>query len=91
MKRQEFSTKPSRYRSYIVRCWQEPGVHAGRETTVWRFSLQDPRTDQRRGFATLEALLVSLQADLADDQVERAFDQGKEALNAPCNSMPFFR
>lgn len=34
---------------------------------MWRFSLQDPRTDERRGFATLEALLVSLQADLADE------------------------
>jgi hypothetical protein len=45
-------------------------VHAGRETTVWRFSLQDPRTNQRRGFATLEALLVSLHEELADDKVD---------------------
>jgi hypothetical protein len=45
-------------------------VHAGRETTVWRFSLQDPRTSQRRGFATLEALLVSLHEELADDKVD---------------------
>jgi len=37
---------------------------------VWRFSLQDSRTNERRGFATLEALLVSLQADLADEQVD---------------------
>jgi hypothetical protein len=37
---------------------------------VWRFSLQDPRTNERRGFATLEALLIFLQADLADDQVD---------------------
>jgi len=35
---------------------------------MWRFSLQDPRTNERRGFATLEALLVSLQAELADDK-----------------------
>jgi hypothetical protein len=62
------SQKPSRYLSYIVRCWQEPSVHAGRETKVWRFSLQDPRTGQRRGFATLEALLVSLQEELADEK-----------------------
>jgi len=32
--------------------------------------LQDPRTSQRRGFATLEALLVTMQADLADDKVD---------------------
>jgi hypothetical protein len=43
-------------------------MHAGRETSVWRFSLQDPRTDQRRGFATLEALLISLQEELADEK-----------------------
>jgi hypothetical protein len=70
VKRQEFPAKPLRYRSYVVRCWQEHSVHARRETRVWRFSLQDPRTNERRGFATLEALLVSLQADLADNQVE---------------------
>jgi hypothetical protein len=37
---------------------------------VWRFSLQNPRTNQRRGFATLEALLISLQAKLTDDEVD---------------------
>jgi hypothetical protein len=70
VKRQDIPQKTSRYRSYVVRCWQEHSVHAGREKKVWRFSLQDPRTDQRRGFATLEALLVSLQEDLADDEVD---------------------
>jgi len=68
VKHQEFSIKPPRYRSYIVRCWQEHTVHAEQGTTVWRFSLQDPRTNQRRGFATLEALMVSLQEELADDR-----------------------
>jgi hypothetical protein len=37
---------------------------------VWRFSLQDPRSSQRHGFATLEALLVSLQQELANDEVD---------------------
>jgi len=60
--------KGSRYLSYVLRCWQEYSIHAGRETKVWRFSLQDPRTDQRRGFATLEALLISLQGELADEE-----------------------
>jgi hypothetical protein len=70
VKRQDISKETPRYLAYVVRCWQEHSVHAGRETRVWRFSLQDPSTNQRRGFATLEALLVSLQAELADDQVE---------------------
>jgi hypothetical protein len=79
MKRREFPIEPLRYRSYVVRCWQESSVHAGRETAVWRFSLQDPRTSQRRGFATLEALMGMLQAELADDKagLER---QGSESL-----------
>lgn len=67
MKRQDIPKKASRQLSYIVRCWQEPSIHAGREIKVWRFSLQNPRTKQRRGFATLEALLISLQEELADD------------------------
>jgi len=37
---------------------------------VWRFSLQDPRTSRRRGFATLEALMGSLQAELAGGKAD---------------------
>jgi hypothetical protein len=70
VKRQDMPTKAPRYLSYVVRCWQEQSVHAGRETIVWRFSLQDARTSQRRAFPTLEALLVSLQAELADDKAD---------------------
>jgi hypothetical protein len=70
VKRKDIPTKTSRYQSYVVRCWQEHSVHAGRETRVWRFSLQNPRTNEQRGFATLEGLLISLQAELADDQVD---------------------
>jgi hypothetical protein len=70
VKRQDMPTKAPRYLSYVVRCWQEQSLHAGRETMVWRYSLQDARTSGRRGFATLEALLVSLQAELADDKVD---------------------
>ena len=70
MKHQEIPKKTTRYLSYIIRCWQEPSVHAGRETNDWRFSLHNPRTNQRRGFATFEALLISLQAELADEKVD---------------------
>ena len=66
----ECLSKPLRYRSYIVRCWQERSVHAGAEIVVWRFNLQNPRTNQKRGFATFEALLISLQAELADEKVD---------------------
>ena len=66
--KQDNPKKPFRYLSYILCCWQERSVHAGREIVVWRFSLQDPRTNRRYGFATLEALLISLQAELVDDE-----------------------
>ncbi len=70
MKRQDILKKMPHYLSYVVGCWQERSVHAGREIKVWRFSLQNPHTNQRRGFATLESLLVSLQAELADDEAD---------------------
>ena len=66
----EYPSKPLCYRSYIVRCWQEWSVHFGVEKVAWRFSLQDPRTNQRHGFATLEALLISLQEELADENID---------------------
>ena len=64
------SKEMSRYQSFVVRCWQEHSLHAGRETSAWRFSLENPRTSRRRGFATLEALLVALQAELEGDSVD---------------------
>jgi hypothetical protein len=58
---------PPRYQMYVLRCWQERSSDGDETVKVWRFSLEDPRTGRRRGFAGLEALLVSLQADLIDD------------------------
>jgi len=37
---------------------------------VWRFSLKDSHTGERRGFASLEALVAFLQEKLADDEDE---------------------
>jgi hypothetical protein len=55
--------KPPRYRSYVLVLWEErsqdPTV-----PVVWRFSLQDPRTGQRRGFASLEALVAALEREM---------------------------
>jgi len=52
-----------RYCAYLLRCWQEPrsdGSGAG----SWRFSLEDPHTSMRRGFATWEALITFLHDEL---------------------------
>ena len=56
---------PLRYCAYLLRCWQEPGSGPG--PLVWRFSLEDPHTGERRGFATWERLLAFLQAELRDE------------------------
>lgn len=58
---------PPRYHTYLLRCWQENSKQADKSIKIWRFSLEDSDTGQRRGFASLEALLASLLTDLADE------------------------
>ena len=53
-----------RYRAYLLRCWAEHGLSAP-APAVWRYSLEDPHTGERRGFADLAALLAFLPAELA--------------------------
>jgi hypothetical protein len=55
---------PPRYRAYLLRCWAERGA-AAPEPAVWRYSLEDPHTGERRGFPDLAALLGFLRAELA--------------------------
>lgn len=48
-----------RYHSYLLRCWSEgPGV--------WRFSVEDPHTGERRGFTEMAALITFLEATLCE-------------------------
>jgi hypothetical protein len=53
------------YCSYVLRCWLERGPDPA-EPGRWRFSLEDPHTGRRRGFASLATLVTSLQADLSE-------------------------
>jgi hypothetical protein len=59
--------KPPRYRSYLLTFWEERSQDPA-ATAVWRFRLEDPRTGQRRGFASFEGICDFLQAELAVDQ-----------------------
>ena len=43
-----------RYLSYLLRLWQIES----RGRLVWRASLEDARTGERRGFASIDALLI---------------------------------
>jgi hypothetical protein len=57
-------SSPPPYHTFLLRCWQERSTEGIEAIKVWRFSLEDPRTGERQGFATLEALLASLQTAL---------------------------
>ena len=61
--------KPPYYRSFLLTCWEE----RSRDTAVpvvRRFGLQEPRTGQRRGFASLEELIDFLRAELGAQREE---------------------
>ena len=66
--------RPTRYCAYVLRLWE---MHAadGHNRPAWRCSVEDPHTGERRGFASLEALMTFLQTELTqhhcvDDTVE---------------------
>jgi hypothetical protein len=56
---------PKTYRTFLVVSWQERNQDPDLPP-VWRFSLEDTRTDQRRGFANLEALVDALKRELSE-------------------------
>jgi hypothetical protein len=54
------SEKPRRYLSYLLRLWQ---ASSGGEM-VWRASLEDPHSGERRGFACLAELVAFLEREM---------------------------
>jgi hypothetical protein len=64
------SSRPPRYCSYLLRCWEEPARRAG-GPTIWRFSLEDPRTGERHAFADLERLSEFLRRRIEEAEQER--------------------
>ena len=51
------TTQEPRYLAYMLRLWQV----CDNEDMVWRASLEDPHSGERRGFASLEMLVAFLQ------------------------------
>src|SRR5688572_30240757 len=58
----QFPVGPPRYRGYMLRFWQERSQRGTQ--VVWRFSLDDPHTGERRGFAGLAALIAAVQYEM---------------------------
>lgn len=55
-----------RSHAFLLRCWQEPGSTPD-GVSAWRFSLTDIEAGrQKKGFATLEALMAYLWQVLQD-------------------------
>ncbi len=52
------------YHAYLLRLWR---VNTGR-ATLWRASLEDSRTGERKGFADLRGLLAFLEEQTNDIQ-----------------------
>lgn len=75
---------PPRYRSYLLTLWEERNRDPDLPV-VWRFSLEDVRTGQRRGFAGLEALVAALQQEMTDDPAK---ERGPAAQTADQTNHP---
>jgi hypothetical protein len=54
------SDTPPEYHAYLLRFWEERGEQG--TPTAWRFSLEDPQSGHRQGFADLGSLTAWLQA-----------------------------
>jgi hypothetical protein len=59
--------KPPRYWSYLLTFWEERCQDPD-TPVVWRFSLDDPHTGQRRGFASIEEVMAFLGRELAGSE-----------------------
>jgi hypothetical protein len=68
---------PPRYRSYLLRFWETRGLTLG-APVQWRFSLEDPRTGEKHGFADLAALVAFLQEQTGRGETTRDEAQGQE-------------
>jgi hypothetical protein len=68
--------KPLAYRSFLLTAWEERH-HAADSEPVWRFSLEDVRsTNRRRGFATLEEVMRYVKEKLAESTDDSTAAEG---------------
>ena len=67
------------YLSYVLRLWKTKSEHEG----IWRASLQDPHTGERKGFANLKDLFTFLEQETGhragDKAAPKADEKGGDA------------
>ena len=71
--RGDMPAQASRYLSFLLRCWEDSNRSPDRPA-IWRFSLEDVATGERRGFRDLETLVVFLQTQTSDSQPDTETD-----------------
>ncbi len=69
----ELGKRPLRYHSFILTLWTEGGALPN-APPVWRISLQDPHTSERRGFKDLAELVRFLEGWTANPPDESPMD-----------------
>jgi hypothetical protein len=62
------TTQEPRYLAYLLRLWQV----RDNDELLWRASLEDPHTGERRGFASLEMLVAFLREQTRSATQEQA-------------------
>lgn len=60
------TTPEPRYLAFMLRLWQV----RDNEEMVWRASLEDARTAERHGFASLEMLVTFLREQMSTDDAQ---------------------
>jgi hypothetical protein len=72
------------YHAYLLRLWSD-----GDSPQQWRFSLEDPHTHTRRGFASLDELLAFLQKEIVhaaappDEATDKSVEVSQDRFNRP--------
>jgi hypothetical protein len=59
------TSKSASYYIYLLKLWPERS-HDNGETLSWRYSIEDPITGLRKGFAELEDFLAYVQAQIVE-------------------------
>jgi hypothetical protein len=68
----------SRYISYLLRLWRASGVGQ----PMWRVSIEDPHSGERRGFADLDSFFAFLKAQITSRNQEASHKQEKKGKHS---------